>query len=294
YLLDSGSYQTYNRDVARALGSVNAAILLSELINRHRYHAENEELVDCPKNGAGWFYYTVEKCEERTCLSKDEQRFAFKILERNGFFEMVRIGIPGKRHFRLNTPAIISFITSNKVYSCGKTRQLESEKKITDVGNPHQYMSGFHSNTCVENRHLSYNKEPHVRTPCKKSSCCDSQAAQRVDEERPKDPSIDKAELLARKIKANNPKAHVPESLSTWARDIERMHRIDGYSYDEIEALIEYSQQDAFWSSNVLSAQKLRKQAGALTMRMKGEKAQKSKPSTKKSEPVSGFREPTP
>lgn len=52
YLLDSGSYQTYNRDVARALGSVNAAILLSELINRHRYHEENGELIDCPKMGA--------------------------------------------------------------------------------------------------------------------------------------------------------------------------------------------------------------------------------------------------
>lgn len=123
------------------------------------------------------------------------------------------------------------------------------------------------------------------------SSCCDSQAAQRVDEEKPKDPSIDKAELLARKIKANNPKAQIPEKIESWAKHIELMHRIDGYSYAEIEELIEYSQQDAFWSSNILSAQKLRKQAGQLTLRMKGDKAPKTKQSTKKYEPVSGFRE---
>lgn len=128
----------------------------------------------------------------------------------------------------------------------------------------------------------------------KKSSCCDSQAAQRVDEEKPKDPSIDKAELLARKIKANNPKAQIPEKIESWAKHIELMHRIDGYSYAEIEELIEFSQQDPFWSGNVLSALKLRKQAGTLVMRMKGNKGSKAKSIPKQSTELSGFREPTP
>jgi len=117
-LLDSGQYQTYNRQVAHVLGSINAAILLSELINRYQYHRDHEELFEDE-----WFYYTVEKCEERTCLSKKQQNKAFKILEERGFFSKRAIGIPPKRYFKLNFDAILNFIDFSKSSFKGYQRE---------------------------------------------------------------------------------------------------------------------------------------------------------------------------
>lgn len=125
-LLDSGNYQTYNREVARALKSVNAAILLSELVNRYRYHLERKEIRHFEKHEGEWFYYTIDKCEERTCLSVDEQKSAIKILEARGFFTKKAIGLPAKRHFQINIDAITSFILDpNNFSSSGKFHELD-------------------------------------------------------------------------------------------------------------------------------------------------------------------------
>jgi hypothetical protein len=109
-LLDSGNYQTYNRQVARKLKSVNAAILLAELINRYKYHLEENELFTFEKYPGQWFYYTIEKCTKRTVLSEKEQRSAFKILQDLQLFDKQQIGIPARRHFRLNIKNIELFI----------------------------------------------------------------------------------------------------------------------------------------------------------------------------------------
>jgi len=109
-LLDSGNFQTYNRQVARVLGSVNAAIMLAELVNRYNYHKSEGELKSFQKYEGEWFYYTVEKCTDRTVLSRKEQETAIKIIERFKLFEKRSIGIPPRRHFRLDIEKIIEFI----------------------------------------------------------------------------------------------------------------------------------------------------------------------------------------
>lgn len=97
----------------------------------------------------------------------------------------------------------------------------------------------------------------------------------------PKDQIDLKAQQLTEKlidlILANNPRAKVPVKNSTdqhfqkWLKSIERLHRLGplgakakenkGYSWQEIEELIEFSQQNDFWQTNILSPQKLRKKA---------------------------------
>ena len=113
-LLDSNNYQTYNRLIARELGSVNAAIMLSELVNRHNYHRDKNDLKECSKYDGLWFYYTVEKCEERTVLSRKEQDLALSKMEKHEFFTKKIIGVPGKRHFQINIKNIEEFITGSK------------------------------------------------------------------------------------------------------------------------------------------------------------------------------------
>jgi hypothetical protein len=56
-----------------------------------------------------------------------------------------------------------------------------------------------------------------------------------------------------------------------WAKDIEKIHRIDGYDYKMIEAVLEWSQQDEFWKQNIRSGATLRKQFTQLLVRIKSQ-----------------------
>lgn len=73
--------------------------------------------------------------------------------------------------------------------------------------------------------------------------------------------------LFADLIEANGIKR--PTVTNKWNQEIERLNRIDGYSWQQIEATIRWVQNDSFWRSNVLSPSKLRKQFGALQLKMK-------------------------
>lgn len=73
--------------------------------------------------------------------------------------------------------------------------------------------------------------------------------------------------LLADLIEANG--INRPTVTDKWHQEIERLNRLDGYSYEQIERTIRWVQQDSFWRSNVLSPAKLRKQFGALQLKMK-------------------------
>lgn len=113
-LLNSDNYRTYNLYIAKTLGSVNAAIILSELVQRYEYHEEKNELVTSHKEDGLWFYYTHEKCEERTALSRKEQDAAISIIEKLGLINKIIMGVPGKRHFQINHQKIIELLNNSK------------------------------------------------------------------------------------------------------------------------------------------------------------------------------------
>jgi hypothetical protein len=129
-LLNHGNFVIYNKKVAQKVSSVNAAIFIAELVNRYQYHEGLKELKDFKKHDGIWFYYTVEKCLERTVLSAKEQASAIKVLEPYKLFEKKGIGVPCKRHFKLDLKAIIEFITgSNNSYSSAQKAELDTPKR---------------------------------------------------------------------------------------------------------------------------------------------------------------------
>jgi hypothetical protein len=76
------------------------------------------------------------------------------------------------------------------------------------------------------------------------------------------------AELLKKRILTNNPKAKVTDAqLQKWALEAERMMRLDGRTEAEVRELIEWSQGDSFWKSNILSMAKLREKFDQLTLK---------------------------
>ena len=68
----------------------------------------------------------------------------------------------------------------------------------------------------------------------------------------------DACNYLADRIEDNGSKR--PEVTDKWLMDMQRIHKLDGRTWDEITAAIRWSQDDEFWRSNILSPGKLRKQ----------------------------------
>lgn len=63
---------------------------------------------------------------------------------------------------------------------------------------------------------------------------------------------------LVESIKKSNPKAKIPKDIKPWRQSIDRMMRLDGHTADEIRLVIRQLALNSFWSSVILSAQKLR------------------------------------
>lgn len=117
----------------------------------------------------------------------------------------------------------------------------------------------------AENRTLLNNEEPSIDLTSKEedSSPNSPSASSALSED-----AFGLVDFLHSKIQEMNPKAKPPDRHK-WATTIDRMNRLDGYGWDEIRALIEFAHNDPFWSANILSADKLRKQATQLTAKMK-------------------------
>lgn len=78
------------------------------------------------------------------------------------------------------------------------------------------------------------------------------------------------AQLLLDCILHNNDQyRHTKQTTTTWAYDIEKLMRIDKFTYEQVEAIIKFAQSHDFWHKNILSGSKLRKQFNRLVAELK-------------------------
>jgi hypothetical protein len=78
------------------------------------------------------------------------------------------------------------------------------------------------------------------------------------------------AEDLRDQILGNNESAKITDKqIEGWAREADRMMRIDGRTEEQIAVLVAWSQHHPFWLKNILSMGKLRQQFDRLTLEMK-------------------------
>lgn len=82
--------------------------------------------------------------------------------------------------------------------------------------------------------------------------------------------SITLANLLYDLHKAQVDEKYVvsPNQLLKWSEEIEKLHRLDNRSWDEIEMVIRWCKNDDFWKSNIMSGGTLRKQFPKLIARV--------------------------
>ena len=82
------------------------------------------------------------------------------------------------------------------------------------------------------------------------------------------------SKYLYSKIKEKDKKFRVPNH-QLWAKYIDFMIRIDNREPEEIEKVIDWCQEDSFWSSNILSTSKLRDKFTQLLLKMKDKNKKK-------------------
>ena len=80
------------------------------------------------------------------------------------------------------------------------------------------------------------------------------------------------ARWLSKQVLARYPclKPHDEKTLQTWAADIDKCNRIDGYEWEDISDVIRFSQEDKFWQQNIRSGAAVRKQFETLLVKMLG------------------------
>ena len=64
--------------------------------------------------------------------------------------------------------------------------------------------------------------------------------------------------------------AHSETTLQNWAADFDKCNRLDKHGWEDINEVLQFSQSDPFWSTNILSAGKFRKQYTQLLAKMGG------------------------
>jgi len=94
-----------------------------------------------------------------------------------------------------------------------------------------------------------------------------AQAEAEADKERPNSEEFALACHLLEKIKEHKTDFKAP-NLNTWAKAIDRMLRLDHRKPERIREVIDWAQGHSFWQTNILSAEKLRKQFDQLEIQM--------------------------
>ena len=85
------------------------------------------------------------------------------------------------------------------------------------------------------------------------------------------------AEYMSKRILRNTPnfpplsEGKREATVRRWASDIEKLLRIDKVGFETFKAVLQFSQNDPFWRTNILSGKKLREQFPALLVKMGGD-----------------------
>ena len=163
-------------------------------------------------------------------------------------------------------------VSRKRVEGKWETNVYKIEPYLQNLGMDNPGMENKGTNNNSSNNNSSNNSSS--------NSCPDSEKSDVKFDETTKPYQF--AAYLRDKILENNKRQPVPdetpEDLEDWAVELDRLNRLGtvgakdkGYTWNEIQKIIDWCQDDNFWKTNILSAGKLRKQVVKLENRMKSE-----------------------
>lgn len=232
-LIASESFLTVNKIIANKLG-LDAAVILAHLASINDYFEDD------------WFYQTYEQIEKTTTLSKHKSSKAINSLEAEGLIETKKKGVPCKKYYRFTKQTDFNFLQLINLTTVSKEIELQDGEKFNGNNNIH--------NDNINNDNITI---------------VDEKFSIESDEFR-------LASYLKKWIIKNNELANVPtdehmRSDKGWCSHIDKLMRIDGLTVEDVKIIIDFSQKDTFWMSNVLSTKTLRKQKDKLILKVKNQ-----------------------
>ena len=205
----------------------------------------------------GWIYKTKKELEEETAIPRSTQDRVRNKLVKMGLIEVKNKCKKGSStpvlHYRINTEGVVA-MTQNELSAMTQSGSLHKPKVSC-------------SNDPKLTNHIGTEDNTEDNTE-------ESQQSAKADVDKTlkfSEKDLEMATLLANLIKNNNPEWRLKGGIKTWATHIEKLHRIDGRTYEQIEYTIRWTQRDQFWQQNILSTAKLRKQFNNLIPKMKAD-----------------------
>ena len=118
HLLSSSAFLIVNKHIAKQVG-LKATILLSDLISKEQYFEDD------------WFFNTESNIAQDTTLTPYQQRKALKTLLKYQIIEVKRMGVPAKKHFKINEEQVIKLL-NNKLSKNLTTNNKNKEITINN------------------------------------------------------------------------------------------------------------------------------------------------------------------
>lgn len=118
-LLGQNSFFVLNKQLIKKLG-IHETLLLSAFIDADALF------------GTDWFYQTIETIEELTTLNRSQQDKAISCLIKHGMLEKKLMGMPNKRHFKINKSNITNMIVISDEQCC-KNDQISLSENTNNV-----------------------------------------------------------------------------------------------------------------------------------------------------------------
>lgn len=239
-LLMGSGYWVLNKKVVQELGIENAFLLSN--------FAEAEVMM---KDGAGWFYQTSGTVEEMTGLTRYKQDKIIDELIKIGVLKKDVRGMPAKRYFKIDYEEVskLVFKSSTNQYvnsqqtSMQNSNKLVCKKPTTNKEHNNKEHNKKHKDNKVKDKDLASTKKT-----------IDEQIAELENGVF----ALKASQYLAERIKKNNQYARMPKNYLNWAKEFDKLVRIEKIPKKVIKQVLKFCQDDDFWQSNILSGGKFR------------------------------------
>lgn len=110
----------FNPDLARITKSVEAGLLLSQLLYWYK-KGRNPE----------WFYKTIDEIKKETYLTRSQQDTAIRKCKKLGLIDIKRGGIPRKRYFNVKVERIVDLLKTT--LQTDNSRRLACRKQANST-----------------------------------------------------------------------------------------------------------------------------------------------------------------
>lgn len=106
--LIGSAYWQVNKAIAKAIDSIEGALLLADLISKRRYFRDKGWLDE-----QGGFFNTADNLETDLLLSEEKRQKLTKLLAKHGLLKVVKRGLPSKNYYYIQENAVISILTQS-------------------------------------------------------------------------------------------------------------------------------------------------------------------------------------